>query len=129
MIGVKDEFYPYDLRRTSATLVAALFGRKDLASLVLNHTSNTVTDIYDQYAYDREAKMAVNALNRALQIIIESKDVESIPSFEDLRQIVIEDREKPNVIHQKACKTVELQASFQVLYLIGFPLTEIRYRM
>ena len=122
VIGVKDEFYPYDLRRTSATLVAALFGRKDLASLVLNHTSNSVTDIYDQYAYDRETKMAVNALNRALQIIIESKDVESIPSFEDLRQIVIEGREKPNVIHQKACKTAGLQASFSspVSYRLSF---------
>ena len=121
-IGVEESFYPYDLRRTSATLVAALFGRKDLASLVLNHTSNTVTDIYDQYAYDRETKMAMNALNRALQIIIDSKDIESIPSFEDLRQIVIEGRKESNAIHQKTCRTVELQASFSspVSYKLSF---------
>jgi integrase len=119
---IEEHFTPHDLRRTGATIIASLFGRKDLVKMCLNHVSNDVTDIYDQYTYAEEKKMAMNALNRALQIIIHSKDVESIPSFEDLRQIVIEGRKEPNVIHQKPCKTVEFQASFSspVSYKLSF---------
>ena len=83
-----EPFTPHDLRRTGATIIASLFGRKDLVKMCLNHVSNDVTDIYDQYTYSQEKKMAMNALNKALRIILDSKNIESIPNIDNLRELV-----------------------------------------
>ena len=88
-LEITEKFYPYDFRRTGATMIAGLFGRRDFASMALNHTTSDVTGIYDQYAYDREKKMMLYALDKAIEVIIKCPNVESVPSFEDLREIVI----------------------------------------
>ncbi|MEM8938617.1 MAG: integrase arm-type DNA-binding domain-containing protein [Bacteroidota bacterium] len=113
MFNIQDKFYPHDLRRTGATLIAGLFGRRDFASMALNHTNKDVTDIYDQYGYDLEKKLMLNALNRAIEIIVNSKNVESVPSFEELRQVIIEP-EKPIFLHQGETNCIEkdFRASF-----------------
>lgn len=117
LLEIQEKFYPYDLRRTGATLVAGLFGRRDLASLVLNHTTNSVTDIYDQYAYDKEKKMNIEALNKAIDIIIKSDNVESVASFEQLRDQVLP---KPNqeIVDKK--KGFQNNLSNPVTYTLSF---------
>jgi integrase len=84
-LGIYQSFYPHDLRRTAATLIAGLFGRRDFAAMVLNHTTSDVTGIYDHYTYDREKRMAWDALNRTIMIIVRSPNVESVPSFDEIR--------------------------------------------
>jgi len=97
VFGIEEQFYPYDLRRTGATMIAGLFGRRDFASLALNHTTSDVTGIYDQYTYDREKKMMLNALNKAIGLIINSSTVESVPDFEALRNKIIQPVNAPNL--------------------------------
>ncbi|WP_298511025.1 site-specific integrase [uncultured Kordia sp.] len=114
---ISKEFYPHDLRRTGATIVAGLFGRRDFASLLLNHTMSDVTGIYDHYSYDKEKKMAINALNKAIEIIIKSPNVESVPSFEQLREKVFN---KAN--HSTVDTKQDFQASFSnpVSYTLSY---------
>lgn len=90
MFEIEQRFTPHDLRRTSATIIAGLFGRRDFAAMALNHSTSDVTGIYDQYAYDREKKLTLNALNKAIEIIVNSPTVESVPSFDELREKVIQ---------------------------------------
>jgi len=120
---IEEKFYPYDLRRTGATLISGLFGRKELVVLALNHTTSTVTDIYDQYAYDKEKKMSMEALNKAIEIIINSNNVESVPNFEQLREQVFKQDQSVSI----ACvdddhKKQDFQASFSspVTYKLSF---------
>ncbi|WP_394972594.1 tyrosine-type recombinase/integrase [uncultured Croceitalea sp.] len=96
LLKIHQKFTPHDLRRTGATLIAGLFGRRDFASMALNHTCSDVTGIYDQYTYDREKKMTLNALNKAIGIIVHSANVESVPDFEELRDMVIHPHRPPN---------------------------------
>ena len=83
--GIKERFTPHDLRRTGATIIAGLLGRQDLVKMCLNHVRNDITDVYDQYTYDVEKRNALNALNKAIDLIISSPDIESVPTFEHLR--------------------------------------------
>ena len=87
---MKERFYPHDLRRTGATMIAGLFGRRDFAAMALNHTNKDATDVYDQYVYDVEKKLALEALNKAIQRIIDSPNIESVPSFDKLREIIFD---------------------------------------
>lgn len=89
MFGIAERFTPHDLRRTGATLIAGLFGRRDFASLALNHTNNDATTIYDQYVYDREKKVSLEALNSCIDLIVNSPTIESVPSFEELRSQIV----------------------------------------
>ncbi|WP_170179688.1 tyrosine-type recombinase/integrase [Flavivirga rizhaonensis] len=66
--NIKERFYPHDLRRTGATMIAGLFGRRDFAAMALNHTNKDATDIYDQYVYDKEKNLTLDALNRAIEL-------------------------------------------------------------
>ena len=90
MFKIAEKFYPHDLRRTGATMIAGLFGRRDFAAMALNHTNQDVTDVYDQYAYDREKNLMLNALNKAIEVIVNSSNVESVPNFDELRAKVIQ---------------------------------------
>lgn len=87
-LEVGQSFYPHDLRRTAATLIAGLMGRREYAAHVLNHSSSDVTGIYDQYSYDYEKRMALEALNRAILLIIKSPNLASVPSFEEIRSTI-----------------------------------------
>ena len=117
--GIETPFTPHDLRRTGATLIAGLFGRRDLTKLCLNHVDNSVTAVYDQYAYSKEKEMAINALNKAIEIIIKSPNVESVLSFDQLRDQVFN-----KTTQQIVDKKQDFQASFsnQVFYRLSFDL-------
>jgi len=71
-------------------MIAGLFGRRDFVAMALNHTNQDVTDIYDQYGYDKEKKMTLNALNKAIEVIVNSPSIESVPDFDELREKVIQ---------------------------------------
>ncbi|WP_136468937.1 tyrosine-type recombinase/integrase [Flagellimonas onchidii] len=123
-LGIAQPFYPHDLRRTGATLIAGLFGRRDYASMVLNHTTSDVTGIYDHYSYDVEKKMALDTLNRALLLIIKSQNVESVPSFDTIRSSIFQNHEqKPiNGIPNLVDNSQGLPASFSnpVVYKLSY---------
>lgn len=97
--GIDTPFIPHDLRRTGATIIAGLFGRQDLVKMCLNHVRNDVTSIYDQYTYAEEKKRAMNALNQAIGLIVSSANIESIPTFEELKNYIINPVQTP-VINQ-----------------------------
>jgi len=98
--GIDTPFIPHDLRRTGATIIAGLFGRQDLVKMCLNHVRNDVTSIYDQYTYAEEKKRAMNALNQAIGFIISSANIESIPTFEELKNHITNPIKTP-VTNQK----------------------------
>ena len=88
LFEIDEYFTPHDLRRTSATLIAALFGDMAYAKRALNHVERSATAVYDQYIYDREKRIAMNALDYALKRIINSESVESVPSLDQIRNEV-----------------------------------------
>lgn len=123
MFDIEEQFYPYDLRRTGATMIAGLFGRRDFATMALNHTTSHVTGIYDQYTYDREKKMMLNALNNAIDLIISSPSVESIPDFETLRNKIINPSKTTKPFNEAVGDNQQdFQASFSspVTYRLSF---------
>ena len=85
VFGIDETFRPHDLRRTAATLIAALFGDRKFAKLALNHSERGATEVYDKYIYDRERKLGLEALNFAIEKIVSSKSVESVPSLDMIR--------------------------------------------
>ncbi|WP_299765169.1 site-specific integrase [uncultured Dokdonia sp.] len=123
VFGIEKPFIPHDLRRTGATIIAGLFGRQDLVKLCLNHVRGDVTAIYDQYTYGAEKKRAMEALNKAIRRIISSANIESVPTFDDLKEDVFETPRKPIVNHSKVDQNKQgLQASFSnpVTYKLSF---------
>ncbi len=81
-------FTPHDLRRTSATLITSLGCPPSWATLMLNHTDNSVTSIYDQYGYDHEKRLATNVLEFALNNILNSESADHVPSLDQMRELV-----------------------------------------
>ncbi|MDA3901886.1 MAG: tyrosine-type recombinase/integrase [Desulfuromusa sp.] len=65
-------FSAHDLRRTAATHIAEL-GYGVYVGKVLNHTDQSITAIYDRYAYDKEKRAALNAWGRKLEELIRLK--------------------------------------------------------
>ena len=113
LLEISEKFTPHDLRRTGATMIAGLFGRRDFASLALNHTNKDATDVYDQYVYDKEKKLTLNALNKAIEIIVNSPNVESVPSFDELRAKIISPIQPPNLNQGQG---VDIQSGFQASF-------------
>lgn len=123
--GINERFTPHDLRRTGATIIAGLFGRQDLVKMCLNHVRNDVTDIYDQYTYDVEKRNAMNALNNAIKLIIDSSNIESVPTFDKLRSRILEsDKIKSDFTSDKRNMNKGFQAnvSHPVSYKLSFDL-------
>ncbi|WP_299111420.1 site-specific integrase [uncultured Winogradskyella sp.] len=122
---INKPFTPHDLRRTGATIVAGLFGRQDLVKMCLNHVRNDITDVYDQYTYDVEKKNAMNALNKAISLIIDSPNIESVPTFDVLRQKVLPKNTMFNGYEsneQSMNKDFQAIASRPVSYRLSFDL-------
>ncbi len=116
MFDIEERFYPHDLRRTGATMIAGLFGRRDFATMALNHTNKDATDVYDQYVYDVEKKMTLNALNKAIALIVNSPNIESVPTFDNLRESIIQNPNVPNSHQGRKIDTpMAFQASFSNL--------------
>lgn len=52
-------FTPHDLRRTGASHIASLGTQRIVLMKLLNHVDNSVTAIYDRYAYEKEKRKAL----------------------------------------------------------------------
>lgn len=87
---VVENFTVHDLRRTGATLITSLGCPRYWASLLLNHTDNSVTGIYDRYSYDWEKKCGMDVLGYSISRIAECPDLELVPSISQLRQEIQE---------------------------------------
>lgn len=66
-------FTPHDLRRTCSTFLAQLGISDEVNDAVLNHKKAGVIKIYNQYKYDKEKQMAMEAWERKLKSIITGK--------------------------------------------------------
>lgn len=85
----QSEFRPHDLRRTSATLILALGCPRQWVKLILNHSDNDITGVYDQYAYDWEKNKACEILNFAINRIVSCFCIEHVPTLLELREEII----------------------------------------
>ncbi|WP_406684310.1 integrase arm-type DNA-binding domain-containing protein [Seonamhaeicola sp. MEBiC1930] len=85
-----EEFKPHDLRRTSATLAAGLGCPRQWVKILLNHTDNDITGIYDQYAYDWERNKVSEVLNFAISRIVSCFNIDQVPTLLELRDEVRE---------------------------------------
>jgi integrase len=68
-----DKFTPHDLRRTAATFMAAAGEMDEVIDAVLNHAKQGVIKVYNQYRYDREKQIALEAWERKLKSIVTGK--------------------------------------------------------
>jgi integrase len=57
-----ESFTPHDLRRTAATLLRKTGARRETLAKILNHASNSVTDIYDHYNEVAEKRESLEKL-------------------------------------------------------------------
>lgn len=73
-LGV-DRFTPHDLRRTAATFLAKMGFMDEVIDAVLNHSKQGVIKIYNQYRYDKEKRMALEAWEQKLRTIISVNEV------------------------------------------------------
>jgi integrase len=63
-------FTPHDLRRTAATLLRKTGTRRETLTKILNHVSNSVTDVYDHYNEAPEKRDALEKLWKHIQPLI-----------------------------------------------------------
>lgn len=68
-LGV-EQFTPHDLRRTAATFLAQMGTMDEVIDAVLNHAKQGIIKVYNQYRYDKEKQMALEAWERKLNSII-----------------------------------------------------------
>lgn len=85
IFDILERFTPHDLRRTSATIIAAMTGDREYVKRALNHVQNDATAHYDQYLYDKEKKIGADVLNYVLERIVHSPDAQSVPALGQLR--------------------------------------------
>jgi integrase len=74
-----EHFTPHDLRRTAATFMAQSGEMDEVIDAVLNHAKQGVIKVYNQYRYDKEKQMALEAWERKLNRILTSKESNVIP--------------------------------------------------
>lgn len=77
-LGV-NHFTPHDLRRTCATFLAKNGEMDEVIDAVLNHAKKGVIKIYNQYRYDKEKQLALEAWERKLLSIISEIPSNVIP--------------------------------------------------
>jgi len=74
-----DHFTPHDLRRTAATFMAQAGEMDEVIDAVLNHSKQGVIKVYNQYRYDKEKQIALDAWARKLVSITTGKQSKVIP--------------------------------------------------
>lgn len=89
MVPVKDEkkidmqpFTPHDLRRTAATLLAELGYSNEIIDAILGHKARGVVAVYNRHDYAKEKQTAMEALERKLKSITESKKADNVVSIQ-----------------------------------------------
>lgn len=65
-----EKFTPHDLRRTAATHMAQLGIAEFVIGKVLNHTNESITGVYNRYAYDEEKQQALTSWAERLNEIV-----------------------------------------------------------
>lgn len=65
-----EPFTPHDLRRTAATHMAHMGISEFVIGKVLNHTNESITGVYNRYAYDKEKRHALIMWARHLQKVL-----------------------------------------------------------
>jgi len=69
-LGIEEPVRPHDLRRTCATLAAALGFDRDALDRLLNHVNTSVTGVYDRHHYGNESRAIAEAISgRVLALI------------------------------------------------------------
>jgi integrase len=68
-LGV-EQFTPHDLRCTAATFLAQMGTMDEVIDAVLNHAKQGIIKVYNQYRYDKEKQMALEAWEWKLNSII-----------------------------------------------------------
>jgi integrase len=63
-------FTPHDLRRTAATFMAEMRVADEVIDAVLNHVKGGIIKVYNQYRYDKEKQLALEAWERKLLSIV-----------------------------------------------------------
>ncbi len=84
-VGVIEPFTPHDLRRTATTIITNTGASRFIASLVLNHISETeagVTAVYDQKSYAAEMAQAWQALGEHVEAVLAGR----IPKIRSLAE-------------------------------------------
>ena len=66
-------FTPHDLRRTAATHIAEMGFSEFLVGKILNHSSKSITGVYNRHRYDKEKQQAMEAWARKLNRILSGK--------------------------------------------------------
>jgi integrase len=66
-------FTPHDLRRTAATMLAAIGYTNEIIDAILGHKARGVVAVYNRHDYAKEKQEAMQALERKLTSIITSK--------------------------------------------------------
>ena len=64
---------PHDLRRTTASHMAALGISRFLIARILNHADREITAVYDRYRYDKEVRLALEKWKRKLKEVLTDK--------------------------------------------------------
>ena len=71
-IGLEN-FTPHDLRRTAATGMGELGFSGEIIGKVLNHTTKSVTGIYNRYDMAKEKREALEAWSEHLRSVVKGE--------------------------------------------------------
>lgn len=74
-----DHFTPHDLRRTAATRMAESGEMDEVIDAILNHAKQGVIKVYNQFKYDAQKRLALEAWARKLAGITTGTDCNIIP--------------------------------------------------
>lgn len=68
-----EHFTPHDLRRTTATFMAKAGEMDEVIDAVLNHSKGGIIKVYNQYRYDKEKQIALEAWARKIESIVKDE--------------------------------------------------------
>ncbi len=85
-IGV-EMFTPHDLRRTAATLMAAIKVPFESRERVLNHTLSKMDSTYNQHDFDHEKQMAMESLDRKILSILTDTENNVVSIQRDKKEV------------------------------------------
>jgi integrase len=71
-------FTPHDLRRTAATMLAAIGYTNEIIDAILGHKARGVVAVYNRYDYAKEKQEAMQALERKLTSIVTGKQAATV---------------------------------------------------
>ena len=73
------DFWPHDLRRTTASNLASMGVPRLIIGRILNHVEHGVTKVYDRHSYDSEKRQGLDAWARRLDVILTEKPAKVVP--------------------------------------------------